>query len=258
MKRLWMCLAWSAMGVLPTTAQSILGRSGPLTTDESSEIDQARTYTHAISGGAAATVNGVAFALLNSAVTPANFAWTSTGGKAEIVGAVNGLGSWDPGAGGVAGPGLHSAEMTGLLDSFTYAPQGAEPGSSQTFTLSGLTIGVRYDLRLYFRVWDTAGSGRPVGFLFTAGSHWTGTGVSEDRPGLELGTGNQHQAWFLDYEYTAESDSLVIDAAVPAGAAPNSGSFHLYALTNHVVPEPSTAVALGVALGYCWGVRRRR
>ena len=94
-------------------------------------------------------------------------------------------------------------------------------------------------------------SGRPIDLTFTHGSETNVyAGLLEDRPGTVLGTGNQHQAFFLQYEFTALGSDLVIDAAVPPTAPLGSGSFHLYGLTNQVVPEPSTAacLALGIAL----------
>ena len=80
----------------------------------------------------------------------------------------------------------------------------------------------------------------------------------EDRPGDVLGTGNQHQAYYVNYRYTALATNLAINTAVPAGAAVDSGSFHMYALTNQVVPEPTTAASLALALGVIGGLRRRR
>jgi len=211
-------------------------------------ISSGNTYTHAISGGAAATVNGVAFSAMTSTVAPAGISWVSAT-KAEIG---NNLGDWVPANGGVTGTGLIS-----LLSSFTYAPSGAQAGSFQTFTLSGLTIGATYDARLYIRVWDTEASGRPIDFTMTNGSEVDPFTGPEDRPGDVLGTGNQQQAYFVNYRYTAQGTNLLINTAVPAGAVVDSGSFHLYGLTNQVVPEPGTALCLALA-GLVTVVRRRR
>jgi len=223
--------------------------SGPLTDDASTLISPANVYTHAISGGpAAVSVNGVNFSSLTSSVTPPNFTWDSPT-KGEIN---NNLGQWIPADGGVTGPALIS-----LLSGFTYAPGGAAPESSQSFTLSGLTIGTPYDARLYIRVWDVGTSGRPIAFTMTNGAEVDSFAGLEDRPGTVLGTGNQHQAYFVNYQFVAQSANLVITAAVPSDAPENSGSFHLYALTNQVVPEPTTALCLALA-GVASVMRRRR
>ena len=90
----------------------------PLTDDASSGISTGNTYTHAISGGNSATVNGVVFESLTSGLTPANFNWdTGVDGKNQIP---SNNGDWNPTAGGVTGPGIQS-----LLSGFTYSGSGA-------------------------------------------------------------------------------------------------------------------------------------
>ena len=88
-----------------------------------------------ISGGTAASINGVNFDVLDSGNTPANFDWNTNGfNKSQIVCCNNG--DWNPAAGGVTGP-----ELINLLGSFTYSGNGDGNPASQTFTLSGLTPG---------------------------------------------------------------------------------------------------------------------
>jgi len=240
--------AGMVLALFAPLSAGIVSLSGPLTDDASTQISAANTYTHTISGGSAATVNGVSFAAFTSTVTPANFSWSSPT-KAEIG---NNLGQWVPASGGVTGTGLIS-----LLSGFTYASGGAEPGSSQTFTLSGLSIGATYDARLYIRVWDLGTSGRPIDFTMTNGAEVDTFGGLEDRPGTVLGTGNQHEAYYVNYRFTAQGTDLLINAAVPGSAPAGSGSFHLYALSNQVVPEPATGMCLVLAAaGAVW--RRRR
>ena len=238
-----------ALGVVPLTAGTV-SLGSPLTDDASSLISPANTYTHAISGGTTATINGVPFQQLQSGVIPANFLWVSTGSQDQVQ---NNNGDWVPANGGVTGAGLID-----LLESFTYSGTGANAPSSQTFTLSGLIAGTTYDTRMYIRVWDTEASGRPIQFTMTNGAEIDTFAGLEDRPGDVLGTGNQHHAYFVNYRYTAQGNSLLINAAVPATAPVDSGSFHMYGLTNQVVPEPGTAASLALALGLVGMIRRRR
>ncbi|MCB1093959.1 MAG: PEP-CTERM sorting domain-containing protein [Verrucomicrobiales bacterium] len=244
-----------ASTVLGITASSgfagTISLSAPFSDDASSGISSANTYTHAISGGSAVSVNGVAFDALTTDATPANFNWdTGDKSKNQVTG---NFGDWNEANGRVpTGP-----EILGLLQDFTYSGNGADQPSAQNFTVSGLTSGASYDLRLYIRPWDTEGSGRPIAFTFTNGAEVDTVSGPEDRPNLVLGTDNWGEAYYLNYSYTAQSDSLVINAAVGEAIA-NSGSFHMYGLTNQVaaVPEPSSAMLIG--LGFIGLVVRRR
>jgi hypothetical protein len=202
-------------------------------TDATSGISSAKTYTHAIAGGEPATVNGVAFQTLNTALTPSNFTWFIDGvlndGRNHVS---NNNNQWVPANAGLTDPGLID-----LFDSFSYSGGGADPGSFQTFTLGGLTPGVQYDVRLYIRVWDKGFSGRPQDLIFTNGAQVVQPfgALLEDRPGIVTASENPDTAYYLSFVYTAEGTELKIESRVPLGAAANSGSFHLYGLTNEVV-----------------------
>lgn len=207
-----------------------------LTDDASSGLSTNITYTHKISGGGPATINGVTLEELNPALTPANFTWTvSTGGLGEI-NPINNR-NWVPATGNVTGTGLQN-----LLGGFVYATSPA-PEVFQTFTLSGLTIGDTYKLKIFIRPWEPAGaSTRPVDLEFINGATTEkpfGSLVT-DRPGTVLNNSNDHSAYYLCYTYVAEATDLMVKATVPIGSSPTSGSFHLYGLTNEIIPEVST------------------
>ena len=161
------------------------------------------------------------------------------------------FGDWTDG-GSVTGP-----EVVALLKDFTYSSDGANQPASQTFTLSGLTPGQDYDFRFYIRPWDTDGSGREIDFTFTNGSEVDTVAGPEDRPGTVLDTGDELSAFYLGYAYTAQGDTLSVNTAVGSDVA-NSGSFHMYGLTNQVVPEPQGFAMLATAGLLMGGLRRRR
>jgi len=239
-----------AIGASQLQAAGIFTTSSAFSDDASTGIDAANTYTHKIGAGEAVTVNGVGFDLLNSGTTPANFSWTIANGSKAQVG--NNNGDWVPATGGVTGAGIIN-----LLNDFTYngGDPADQPGGVQTYTLQGLTPGQRYDTRLYVRSWDTAGSGRPIDISFDDGGDgidvdaFPGNPLDADRPNLE-GYASVHSAYYLSYDFVAQGTELDIIAAVPAGAAGDSGSLHLYGLTNQEAsgggPGPGPVQILGV------------
>jgi hypothetical protein len=213
-----------------------------ITTDASSGISTDKTYTHAISGGGAATVNGVAFSELSTLVTAENLTWSTNGFSVNHIAPINN-GEWLPANGGVTEAGLQ-----GLLGGFTYSGNGDLAGRSQTFTLSGLTPGTTYDFRLYLRPWGVleTGTRRPIDFTFTNGGQveMPFGALIVDRPGIVLGNGNIDSAYYLSFTYTAEGTELTVEAKVPDSAVGASGSFHMYGLTNEVVPVPAGDLAI--------------
>ena len=205
---------------------------GVVTDEASTGISASETYTHKISGGSAATVNGVALDVLDTATTPANFEWNGFSGGKNIIGPAINNADWNPAAGNVTGDG--NLQMFGT---FTYSGGGAGVGSTQRFTLSGLQAGLSYELRLYIRKWATS-TVRPEALKFTNGAQVTDYFILEDRPGTVLGNGNDDSAYYIQFTYVAEGTSLLIDATVP-NVASADGSFHMYGLTNRVASPPA-------------------
>jgi hypothetical protein len=227
-------------GVTPMISPSV--SFAVLTDDASSGISGTKTYTHALSGGGAATVNGVPLQNFSPTTTPPNFAWSTGAFTMTQVAAINN-GDWLPAMGGVTGPGLLD-----LLGGFTYSGTGANSGASQTFTLSGLTPGQGYRLRLFIRLWDTEGSGRAADLSFTNGAQTDYAPLLEDRPAIVLGVpGAVHAAYAVEYSYVAAGTELVITSAVPPGSQVPNGSLHLYGLTNEIGGPPKLPVITAVS-----------
>ena len=224
-------------GSLPTALPAGFAY-GEVTDEASTGLSPDETYTHKINGGGAVNVNGVDLDALTPDETPANFTWEASGGK-NIIPPINN-GTWSPAGGNVTGDGNLS-----LFGSFTYSGGGALPGSTQQFVLSGLQPGQTNELRLFIRKWDN-GTVRPAVLKFTNGAQATDVYILEDRPGTTLGNGNDNTAYFLNYRYVAGSTDLIIDVTVPNVPSAN-GSFHMYALTNRVVPLPGDTDSDGLA-----------
>ncbi|MCW1921002.1 thrombospondin type 3 repeat-containing protein [Luteolibacter arcticus] len=197
-----------------------------VTDDASSGISTSKTYTHRVSGGAAATVNDVVFDVLTTTSAPANFSWTVNGGK----NALQGLGGWVPASGGVTGTGLQS-----LYGSFVYGSLNS--GAIHTYQLSGLTPGQTYQFNLFLRKWDD-GTPRPVDLIFT-----NGTDVQQpfgallyDRPQTVLNNGsNSNSAYYLSYTYVAQDTTMNVVAQNHPAVLAGGGGPHFYGLTNELV-----------------------
>ena len=211
---------------------------GVVTDEASTGINPTETFTHKINGGGAISINGVDLDGLTDAETPLNFNWEASGSK-NIIAPINN-GNWIPSGGGVTGDG-----NLGVFGSFTYSGSGATAGNTQTFTLSGLQVGQPNEVRLFIRKWanDTV---RPAALKITNGTKTADFFILEDRPGTVLGNGNDNTAYFINYRYVPTTSDLVLQVEVPNTPAAN-GSFHMYALTNRVVPQPGDSDADGLA-----------
>lgn len=215
----------------PELPESIM--VGLLTDDLSTGISSSKTYTHAISGGAEATVNDVLFSPLTIASTPANFSWEliSSGVKGNLV---DGVGGWDASSGGVTGSGLIS-----VLSSFTF-PTGKTPLGQQVYRLTGLTPGASYEFRLLMRTFSTGGTGRPIDLIFNNGSEVVRPfgALMEDRPDVVIPDSSPNAAFYVSYNYVAEGSELEVIAELPLTENENddtTGGYHMYGLTNELV-----------------------
>lgn len=214
--------------ILPTTLPQGFAL-GIVTDDASTGISPDLTYTHKISGGSAATINGVDLDVLDTVSTPPNFSWDGfTGGK-NIVGPAINNGEW---ISSVTEPGAQQ-----LFGTFTFSSLGSTPGNRQRFTLSGLEPGLTYEFRLYVRKWANS-TVRPAALTFINGAESREFFLLEDRPNIVLNDATKGEAaYFLSCTYTAQSTDFIMDVLVPPVSSAN-GSFHMYGLTNRAAGAP--------------------
>ncbi len=229
-------LAQGGNPVLNTSFPTVLpaGIALGVVTDEASTGIQASdlsTFTHKISGGSPATVNGVVMDVLDTATTPPNFVWNPNAGGKNVIGPAVNNGTWNPVTGNVTGAG--NLQMFGT---FTYSGGGGAPGSKQQFTLSALEVGLTYEMRVFIRKWDD-GTVRPQYLKFSNGAQVTNFYILEDRPETVLGNSNRESAYYISFTYVAQSTTMTMEATV-ANVATGNGSFHMYGLTNRSTSLP--------------------
>lgn len=219
------------------------------TNDATSGISNAKSYTHTIDPGnqTAATVNGVVFDQVPATgssvidVPALNY-------KHETAGGV--LHNLSGGTTGVTGG------VSDLMYDHVYN-HGSLVGEDQTITLSGLTAGVTYDMRLYYRPW-TAGDTLRVNNI-TCDEDGAGPLGSSQFVGEDDGDGTF--ASYLSYVYTAGSEGKLVISITPNPAS-GAHSWHTHGLTNEVVavPEPGTLALLATGLlgllAYAWRKRK--
>jgi hypothetical protein len=250
----WLLL--SGIGLFGTVANG--GTITPpvqFTTDAGIGIVNVPKYTHVldfIADGSPATVNGVAFTAAGPSGSASgnlgvgSYGWSSTAFGGQI----------DEGSGsvGVQGALLNASVPAGsgaskLLADFYYNIA-ATPGSAESLTLTGLTPGLRYETRVYYRAW--ANDQRTTLVQFDEG----GGGVQSISIDQDL---DRTHGSYVAYTYTAgASGSLLMTYS--EGFNPPTASWHNYAVTNELapVPEPGGVVGLAVAGAALTRGRRRR
>ena len=209
------------------------------------------TYTHAMSGHTAVTINGVTFEALRPNQYPENFDYETfrheTGNGAWVQGppmSQSLRAFWNPTTGGVT-----SSEIRKMMDAFLSNGAGGD-GSNEDIRLSGLTPGQAYEFRFYHRPLGPAGS-LPPNFgesyadcimKFTTGGN--SKSISYDiaeasKPPINMA--NNHQVFYLSYKYTAGDDGkLVLNVKTPK-VVPNwwedqsSSSPLIFALSNQEI-----------------------
>ena len=196
----------------------------PITNDADSEIDSAKTYTHAIDFGsrAPATVNGVAFVQ--------DFGTAS--------GAITNEGSTSipsPHGGNTA----HNVtgDVVELFYDMNYNNATAE------VVLTGLAEGQWYDFRLYNRAWGVAD--RSQDFEYYIGDATVAADsvnlneddASADPPALDV----WNRAYAMSYVYQADAAGKITVKINQTG----DGTYHNYGLTNELtVGGPETSLSL--------------
>ena len=222
--------SWAAMASMRAGTISVVDL--PATgTDAASGINSTNAYLCALdfrSGTTALSIGGV------------NFQRLTPGGKGAgadydhpLFGGtnLNHSGTWSlsglySGALGFAGGnGKHSqadGALGELLNGCTYFNGNTAVGSAMTLDCSGLTPGMSYSLRYYYRQWNSSGAfpRRPIEFTFN------GEGTNEPYPGnpLDLDAGGAH---YLRYDFTAATNPVTM--RLVTGNAGNGP--HVYAVT---------------------------
>jgi len=237
-------LAWAACAaVLACSAHAAVISFVKVTNDADCGISTANTYTHTIdfeqsATGKTATINGVAFTSLSG--NNATFTRTVANGNATN----------HNGAGVVSTCGGLLDLMTGFLYNNNPSTDGT---GKQTYTITGLTVGTMYDLRIYSHNWVTNDT-RVNTLVFDPSGAADSTGPIDQDHSTTVGMPNNTDSYYINYRYTATSTSLTWTAANAAGS---NASWHLYGLTNQVVPEPATMLVL-MAGGLAALLKRRR
>lgn len=210
--------------------------------DVGSGISSSNTYTHALdfgsnSGwGSTYLINGVTFTHTAASAPGNSLSGTDlTTGKGFSL-AQAGVGvQTHPGNGHATADG----QMGNLLTDMNYA---FADGNPMVLTLTGLSAGANYSTRIYYRPWNNDAT-RTSTITFNGDGTGVSTSINEDAGTL---------AHYVSYDFTASASSVTVSFQQTAG-----GGWHLYGVTNQVVPEPSSGLLL-LGSAVALGLRRRR
>lgn len=188
----------------------------PIDNDANSDIGLHKTYTHKLDFGnnttfPVANINGVAFTGAGTGAFPG-----------AGPGSVN-IPTLHPGDGthNVAG------NVANLFSDFLYN------NNTPTISVSGLTVGQTYDLRLYIRSWGNTSFNRSQRVLFDtdgiAGPEDAIVFNPDDSTWNAPRFGLLNRSYAMSYVYTADAPTATISMTNIGG-----GTFHLYGLSNEL------------------------
>jgi autotransporter-associated beta strand protein len=214
---------------------------GTFTSDATSGINSANTYTEALAFNHSSNVviNGVTFSVANNVggTGQNGSSWSFTNGPPNPYGP-NG------GPNFPTGFALSGSDATSTLLGGSFYYYGGV-NSLATLTVSGLTPGATYDARLYYRSWQDAPNARAADFTFNNGVTSQALVVNEDADA------NAH---YIDYQYTVgSSGQMSISETNDPTLMQGGGSWHWYGFSNQYVAPPASGLpsttVLAVAAG---------
>ena len=200
----------SGLGAIITNPAVVISAPVFFNDDAGTGISATKIYSHALDFAEAnpLTINGVSFT--GAGLSGGNWTLAGTNGTA---------GNGSTGA---------SGNISTLLTNFFYN------GNPATLTLTGLTPGTNYDLRIYQRLW---GGDRTQLFAFNAGASTGATIYNEDASATPS---------YLSFRYIADATGTATLNTTQLGA----GTYHWFGLTNEeVVPNatPNPVLTVGDA-----------
>ncbi len=221
-RRVWTSALVAALALMAmaATARANIIRYIPINDETDSEISAAKVYTHKLDFGtsAVATVNGVAFDQGLVSSLPANFNY-------QVI-----SGSGSPNSHGGNGNHNVTGQVADLYQDMIYTG-GNSPGAVTRATLSGLTPGDHYDVRIYTRSWGNGGGTRVSNITFDpdgAGPVSKTRQINEETSAADPPSLSLDQSYAISYRFQAGTPQLTIDFEQLGG----NQSWHLYGVTN--------------------------
>ena len=205
----------------------------PMSNDTDCDISASKQYTHKLDLGAGtpgALINGVQFNAYNVASNGTlNFSYAFSSGDPLALQTGN-------------NPPNISGDLFDLMKDM-YINNNNAAGGTTTWTLSGLTAGMRHNVRIYVRRWGVSDS-RNATMVFDpdgAGPISDSAGqISEDNA-TSVGLASDATAYYINYTYRAVAgENLVITVTQHN----QNNSWHLYGITNEVIPPEGTIVTI--------------